>query len=312
MSEAKTLHTKYRPQKLEEVLGHDTVVKSLKKVVGENRAQTFLFTGSSGCGKTTLSRIVASMVGCGPSEIEEINAASNTGVDDMRVIMDALQYRPLTESGKKALILDECHMLSKSAWNSLLKITEEPPDWVYWFFCTTEPGKVPATIKTRCVHYDLKPVSNEKLFELLDEVAACEGIDVDAKVLNLCAKEAMGSPRQALTNLSLCATAGNTQEAADLLMSAHGSTEAFELAKALINGASWVEVVKLLSGLTESDPESVRCVVQAYVSKVALGSASNDKKTMRCLAILDAFNSPFYNQKGMGPLLVACGEIYFS
>ncbi len=126
------LHLKYRPKDFDEVVGQDAVVKSLQQAVKNNAGHTFLFTGLSGVGKTTLARITAATVGCVSSNLIEIDAATHTGVDDMRDVTFSLKYKPIGVGSVKVIIVDECHMLSKSAWNSLLKVLEEPPAWVYW------------------------------------------------------------------------------------------------------------------------------------------------------------------------------------
>lgn len=306
--------TKYRPQTFEEVIGQKAVVSSMRTALKERRATTFLLDGPSGTGKTTLARIGAMFVGCkGKRDIQEVDAASYTGIDDMRQIAGGLMYRPIGND-VKALIIDEAHGLSKAAWNSLLKILEEPPSWVYWFLCTTEPSRVPATIMTRVVRYQLKPVSLEELEDLLFKVADEEKIlpgKTGDTIITLCAKEAAGSPRQALSNLATCANAKDRQEASDLLASAIESHEAIELAKLLLAGTNWEKAQPLLASLKELNAESVRQTVRAYITAVALGN----KKTAtahRCMAILEAFEKPCIPGEQFTPIVLAVGRILMS
>jgi DNA polymerase-3 subunit gamma/tau len=296
------LHLKYRPTDFDEVIGQDAVVRSLKQAVEKDVSHTFLFTGPSGVGKTTLARLVAKTIGCFDNDLLEIDAATNTGIDDMRAVSSGLQYRPLGEGAVKVIIVDECHMLSKSAWNSMLKILEEPPDWVYWMLCTTEPVKVPASIKTRCLAYDLKPVSSSILRDLLETVVEAEGLDCDADVQRLCAKEAGGSPRQALVNLAICAGGESGKDVRELLRTAEESPEVVELARLLVKEADWAEVQELLKELGGINPESIRHVVRGYVTKVVLGAKSEDKAGWG-LEILDAFSEPFHPSDGGRVLL---------
>lgn len=303
------LHIKYRPEDFGEVVGQDAVVKSLKHALARDASHTFLFTGPSGVGKTTLARIVAATIKCQPQDLLEIDAATNTGIDDMREVTSGLNYRPLGDGAVKVIIVDECHMLSKSAWNSMLKVLEEPPDWVYWMLCTTEPLRVPASIKTRCLAYDLKPVALMQLIELLDYVVGSEGlVKIKEGIVSLCAKEADGSPRQALVNLATCIGAGSVSQARELLRSAEGSAEAFELAQLLVKGATWEQVQALLKQLSDTSPESIRQVVRAYVTKTVLVSKREDSAG-RGLAVLDAFSEPFHPSDGITPVVLACGRL---
>lgn len=305
------LINKYRPKSFDEVVGQDAVVRSLKKALAKGASKTFLFSGPPGLGKTTLARLVADALGCPVSERLEVDGASQTGIDDMRAVASTLMYRPIGDAKMKVVIVDETHALSKQAVTSLLKTLEEPPAWAAWVLCTSEEGKLPAAIKTRCTHFSLKPVSFDDLAELLDKVVRAEKLSVDAKIVDLCAKEAKGSPRQALANLSVCAGAESLADAKELLRSAEESTEAVELARALIKGASWSEVQGLLKSLKDVNPESARHVIRAYVTSMAL-NAKREQDAGRALEILDAFSTPFYSSDGISPLTLACGKVVLS
>lgn len=299
-----SLITKYRPQKFQDVVGQAAVVRSLQDVLKRGSSKTFLFTGQSGVGKTTLARIVARESGCRPEDLMEIDVANQTGIEDMRNVVETLRYKPLGAGAMKALICNEAQMLSKQAWNSLLMELEEPRPWVLWILCTTELNRIPKAIHTRCTTYDLKPVSEDDLADLLDLVAKKEKLGVEDDVLVLCAREAEGSPRQALVNLAACAAAASLDEAKELLRSALESEEAVNLARILVKGATWSQAQQIIAGLQEVNPETVRHVVRAYVSKMILGTKSKDVAG-RGLEILDAFSEPFNSSDGISPLLLA-------
>jgi DNA polymerase-3 subunit gamma/tau len=309
MSNESALITKYRPKTLEEVIGQGAVVKSFRNAIEKQLGTAYLLTGPSGTGKTTLAYIAASMMGCPKAERLDVDAATNTGIEEMRILMEGLMYRPIGTGAIKAVIVDECHMLSKQAITSLLKTLEAPPSWVYWFLCTTEPTKIPKAIQTRCLAYQLKLVSSNDLFELLSGLPEAKGLD--ESIIELCVDEAEGSPRQALANLGVCMVAEDRKEAAELLRSAINVPEAIDLARALMKGAGWGELKGLLVKMKEKDlsPESVRHVVRAYMTSVLLSPKTRGNVTKDALDILREFTTPFNTFDGMTPLAMACARL---
>jgi DNA polymerase-3 subunit gamma/tau len=195
MSEHKTLYTKYRPQTFKDVLGQDHVTSVLKESISlGNTAHAYLFFGGRGTGKTSVARILAREIGTHTDDLYEIDAASNTSVDDIRSLNDAVHVLPF-HSKYKVYILDEVHMLSKSAFNALLKTLEEPPTHVIFILATTEMHKVPETIISRCEVYTFKKPTQSLLTQMVTKTAKAEGVTLEPSAAGLIALLGDGSFR---------------------------------------------------------------------------------------------------------------------
>jgi DNA polymerase III gamma/tau subunit len=315
MNEAQPLHIKWRPQILDDVIGQDAVVSNLKRLFEAKRVpHTFLFTGPSGTGKTTLGRIIAGMLECDPTlGVVEIDAALYSGIEACRNLIEKMQYSGLGSNPRRVVILDECHALSKAAWNTMLKSTEEPPAHLFWVFCTTEPDKVPKTLRTRAHAYDLKPVKWDLLSEFLEYVAKDEKLKVKSDFIQLAARKADGSVRQALVNLSLLDGIVSKDEALRLVEDAEAQGEGpIALARMIVSGRgfTWGTARKLLEDMQDVAPETIRITVLNYAS-AALMKAERDGEAMKLLAVVQAFSTPFAAQDKAAPLLLAVGSLLF-
>lgn len=307
-----TLYNKYRPKTFKQVVGHTDIVKSLKKTVKAGRAHAFLFTGPAGTGKTTLARILANEF-CGGNasltNIEEIPAAQYTGVDDMRAIAAKARTRAIGENGNRIFILDEAHRLSSQAWDSILKLIEEPPSHVYFMFCTTNEGKVPKTIQTRCQRIDLKPLTEDDLLKVLKRAVKGEDVDVPEEVLEVVAESASGSARQALSYLESCLYCETAAEARRVTATAGQTKEVVDLCRYLLQkrGRDWKSAMKILEDLKGTDAESIRIVVCNYMAAVAM-KAKSGKEAAFILSIIECFSEPYNQSDKFAPLLVSIGE----
>lgn len=222
MSEYVVLARKYRPQKLDDLVGQEAISKTLKNAIALGRVpHAMLLTGTRGVGKTTTARIVAKALNCenGPTpdpcgtcsncveiaasrsvDVFEIDGASNTSVDDIRSLKENVQYAPST-SRFKIYIIDEVHMLSTNAFNALLKTLEEPPAGVYFIFATTEVHKIPETILSRCQRFDFRQITEEQISKHLQTIMKKEKITISDQSLSMIARVGNGSLRDALSLL---------------------------------------------------------------------------------------------------------------
>jgi DNA polymerase III subunit gamma/tau len=308
------LDTKYRPKTFDKVVGQRTAVKTIESALKRKQAKAFLLIGPSGVGKTTLARIACKALGCvSVGAILEIDAADNTGVDDTREIKRQVQYQPLGGE-QRAVIMDECHRLSANAWDSLLKMIEEPPPHLTWWLCTTDPTKIPETVRTRCIRVQLQDVGEKDLRIRLDQVIKMEKLTVDDDIKDIVIREANGSPRQMLVNLEAVIECKSDVEAAEALRSALKSEIAIDLAKFLLAGkGSWAKAMTFVEELQKqgTSPESVRYVVSNYVAG-ALKRSNTDNRACALLGIIEAFSTPYPRGNEMPGLLRSIGMCLYS
>ncbi len=237
------LYRKYRPHTFADVVGQDHIVKVLEaSVASGDISHAYLFAGTRGTGKTSVARIFAKAIGTTPNDILEIDAASNNLVEDMRSLNESVHTLPF-ESKYKVYILDEVHMLSKSAANAFLKTLEEPPPHVVFILATTELHKIPETILSRCQSFAFKKPSQEMLQKVVITVAQKEGYEIDSASAELIALLGDGSFRDTLGILDkvLAYSAGGTQEHSQVNKIAHKKIS--EDAARVITGAPSVDLV---------------------------------------------------------------------
>ena len=219
------LARKYRPKKLSHLIGQDEIRVIIEGALSSNRlAHAYLLSGTRGIGKTTLARIISKAVNCTANQenktldpcgnceacisiekesnidVIELDAASRTGINDVREIIENVSYKPVSAK-KKVYIIDEAHMLSKSAFNALLKTLEEPPEGVLFLLATTETEKIPITIKSRCQHFELKRIPTQLLTQHIINISKLEKFECDQDSAKIIARSSEGSVRDALSIL---------------------------------------------------------------------------------------------------------------
>ncbi|MEW6388629.1 MAG: DNA polymerase III subunit gamma/tau [Thermodesulfobacteriota bacterium] len=248
------LARKWRPQTFEEVVGQEPITRTLQNALAQGRiAHAFLFSGPRGVGKTSVARILAKALNCvqgvGPHpcnqcqvcqeithgsalDVLEIDGASNRGIDEVRDLREKIKYLP-TQGQYKVYIIDEVHMLTKEAFNALLKTLEEPPAHAVFILATTEPHKVPVTILSRCQRYDFRRIPTAMIQEQLEKLVEQEGWQIDAEGLALLAREAEGSLRDAQGFLDQVVTFGGDAVSAPEIARILGVTERGALLNAL-------------------------------------------------------------------------------
>jgi len=257
------LARKYRPSTFSEVVGQEHILKALENSIQHNKLhQAYMFSGTRGVGKTTIARVFAKCLNCQKGDMPqvepcnectacleikagrhieflEVDAASRTGVDDMRELLESVQYKP-TNARYKIYLIDEVHMLSKSSFNALLKTLEEPPPHVMFLMATTEVEKVPKTVLSRCLQLNLKIIPEKKIQDHIQSLLDLENIKYDEESLALIASSAQGSIRDGLTLLDQAIAHGN------------GALEANQV-KALLGTIDQSYIIELVKNVAASN-----------------------------------------------------------
>jgi DNA polymerase-3 subunit gamma/tau len=244
-----TLYRAYRPADFTEVVGQEQVVSVLKQAIKSNKvAHAYLFSGGRGTGKTSVARILARELGVTDKDLYEIDAASNTGVDNIRELREGVHTVPF-ESPYKFYIIDEAHMLSKSAWNAFLKTLEEPPSHALFVLATTEREKVPDTIQSRCEIYTFNQPTRAVLVKHLSEIAQKEGYSLDAEAAELVAVLAEGSYRDGLGVLQKVLSSAEGKNISVAHVERVSGTPAGETVRTLVSAIAKKDTQAALAGI---------------------------------------------------------------
>lgn len=301
-----SLYHKHRPQDFPDVMGNAAAIQSFQTLLQKDpkdRPRSYLIDGPSGCGKTTVARIAAlKYLGADDMSLREINTSDNRGIDTAREIIDQIRFA--SPSGKPLVfIIDECHKTTNDWQNAMLKPLEDTPSHVYFFLCTTDPGKLLKAIHTRCARITVEAQTPESLYRLVRRIAKAEGLThIPKEIYEELAENAGGSPRQALMLLDGITALTDPEEMKKVVtLGSDEQAQTIDLCRALLNQkAGWSTVNKVLANLKDSDPESIRRAVMGYASAVLLKTDNH-----RAGLVLECFAEPTYNTGFPGLVLAA-------
>ncbi len=305
-----SLQVQYRPKTFKTFVGNEAVVSALQKILQrDNTPSAFLFTGLGGSGKTTIGRIIRRELKCHLSDYKEINASADRGIDGIRKIIESMKFAPLSGS-TKVILLDEAHMLLKPSQEALLKALEEPPEYVTFIVCTTNPEALKQTFKRRCHHFELEALKKADLMKLIRRVLKLEKIKFRSVVVNHIIELADGSAGQALKLLDQVIDFTDDAKAIEVLKSAGTTdTEVIQICRVLVNTnlnskTRWIKLSKLLKEF-KTDGESSRRAILGYLSAVLLNNGD-----MGVAMMMLHFEKNFFDS-GKAGLVNACYQATF-
>ena len=296
-----SLHLDYRPNNWAEVIGNKGIISSLKSILKrekEDIPHAFLIQGKTGCGKTTIGRIIAAELGC-PERINdevngdfiEINAANNRGIDTARSIMETMHYHP-SGAECRVWLIDEIGVTTKDFQTAMLKALEDSPKHTYFILCTTDPQKLLPTLKNRCSTFEVESLDDEEIIQLLDWVLNEEEFDIPNDVKEEIVDAVDGCPRQTLVILDQIIDLPEGEMLDAVKDTKVDKKEIIELCRVMLKQESWKKIASILKGLKSSEPEAIRRVVIGYMSSVMLGGGASANQAA---LIFDCFRETTYN-----------------
>jgi len=299
-----SLYLKYRPADLNQVKGNQDIVVALEGMLKDKETcpHSFLLHGPTGCGKTTIGRIITTRLGCIGSDFREVDSADFRGIDTIREIRKSSSFKGI-EGDTRVWLIDECHKLTNDAQNALLKILEDTPSHVYFILCTTEPQKLLPTIKGRCMQFQVNTLDERNMILLLKKIVHNEGAKVEDAVYSQIVLDSLGRPRNAIQILEQVLNVAPERRLDMAKQTAEKQSQAIELCRALGKKAPWKTIAPILEGLKDQEAESIRRVVLGYCQAVLL-----KKDDPIYGLILEEFINPFYDS-GYPQLVYACYSV---
>ena len=304
------LYKKYRPKNFEDVIGQDAAIDMLvRKLKKGNLPHSILFTGRSGCGKTTLARILRKKLKCGKNDFQESNGADNGGIDDMRAITRSMNKVSLNSKSKcRIWLIDEAHKITNAAQDKMLKPLEDTPRHVYFFLASSEPKKLKVAIRNRCTEIKVKSLSDSNIKKLIADVSKKEKIKkLPKKVMEKLLAAADGSARKSLVFLDAIMDMDNESNMIEAIEAATASTEVgVTIAQALFKkNMTWKVMQGILTISKDEDPEGIRWGILGYARAVLLGNWGDHNRAFK---VIEAFQGHFYDCKFAG-VVAACYDI---
>ena len=306
MTQQGGLHLKHRPQTLGEVIGNEFLLDSIQGFLdrdADEQPRSYLLKGPSGCGKTTIARIMAREMGSKGLGLQEVNAANYRGIDYIRDLTWASYLTPM-EGDIRAWIMDEAHMLTAEAANAFLKVLEDTPPHVRFFLCTTMPDKLLPTIRNRCSHLAVEPLTRRDMENLIRGVAEAEDKTVSKSAIEKLVDAAQGSPRAALTMLDRIIDLPRGEQADGVTAVGESTVQVIDLCRALMGARPWDEVSILVAALRKvsDDAESCRRAVLGYCTTALLKSGNG-----QAYLVMDSFRESTFTT-GWSGIAMACWE----
>jgi DNA polymerase III subunit gamma/tau len=285
-----SLYHKYRPKYLEDIVGNESTVQALQAdLMKDDPPHAYLFHGPTGCGKTTLGRIVADALGCKGKSFREIDSADFRGIDTVREIRRQARFKPL-EGTCQVWLIDECHKMTNDAQNAILKALEDPSESAYYILATTEPEKLLKTIRGRCSQYQVSPLPPDRMLGLLRKVVKEEGDTLNKAVYDQIVQDSLGHPRNALQILDQVLGVAPEQRLEIAKRQAELQSQTIQLCRALINGSGWKSIGAILQGLQGQDSEGIRRAILGYCNSILLNSDNQ-----QAAGVMRWFESPTYD-----------------
>ena len=298
------LYKRHRPKNLNMVVGNINTVNILQDMLEKGTLpHTIMFTGPSGCGKTTLARILKTELDCHDMDFKELNCSDFRGIDTIRDIARTMNLAP-TGGKCRIWLLDEAHQLTKDAQNAALKMMEDTPLHVYFFLCTTEPGKLIKTIQNRCSDMPVQELDQSSMLKLVTRVIKRSTLKVSEEAQEMILDSCQGSARMALVILDKISHLDEKEQVEAIAEKVAEETVAIDLCRILLNKGDWKKVTKILQNL-KVEPESVRWAVMGYARAILL-----KRPDPQAFLVLACFKDNFYDSKANG-LIAACYDSIF-